>query len=146
MSTDQYISQNQVKVEVFPPAGVAMPGPWMQMSGHGGERDVVTKRPGVGAAPVQTRSKAKLKDVTIVKMFNAATDWPTVRKLQDSNRDWFAGSTLVTVDVDEDEVPIPDTKNSLYGCSVKSWDLSDVDANGADDRTLTVVFTPTRAA
>jgi hypothetical protein len=143
--TDQYISQDRVKVDVFPPSGVTMPGPWMQFSGHGGEREVTTKKPGVGEAQVQTRSKSKLKDVTIVKMFNAGTDWPTVKKLQDPNKDHFAGSKLVTVDVDTDEVPIPGTTNTLYGCSVKSWDLSDVDVNGADDRTLTVVFTPTRA-
>lgn len=134
-----YISQDRVKVTVS-----TMPGDWMQMSGHGGERDVTSKRPGVGVAPVQTRSRQTLKEVTVVKMFDSSADWATVKKLQ-KDKDSFAGTTVVTVDVDEDEVPIPGTTNTFYGCAVKSWDLSDVDVNGADDRTLTVVFVPTRA-
>ncbi len=139
MTQDMYISQDRVTVDVS-----SMPGPWMQASGFEGERDITTQRPGVAAAHVQLRSRQKLSEVTTVKMFNAATDHATVRRLQAG--DAFIDTVLTCVDVDEDDNAIPGTTNTSRGCSVKSWALSDVDVNGADARTLSVTWSRTSAA
>lgn len=131
--TDQYMSQDRVRIDVS-----SMPGPWMQKSGHEAERDVTSQRPGVGVPEVQTRSKQKHADITLVKMFNAATDMKLLKDL-DSGKT-FAGTKITETMVDEDDNAIPGGSHTHFGCSVKSHALSDVDANGADNLTLSVTF------
>lgn len=135
---DMYLSQDRVRVEVD-----TMPGLWMQASGFGGESDVTAQRPGVGADPVQLHTRQKLTDVTLVKMFNSATDHSLLRRLNSGDK--FRGSVLTSVDVDEDDNTIPGTTSTSRNCSVKSWALSDTDVNGADARTLSVTFARTSA-
>lgn len=139
MTADQYLGQGQVRIDVD-----TMPGPWMQLSGHEGEREVSSQRPGAGVPEVQTRSKYKHGDITLVKMFNAATDMQLLKDLDAGKT--FAGSKITITGLDEDDVAIPGATHTHYGCSVKTHALSDVDANGADQLTLSVTWARAGAA
>ena len=138
-STDElYMTQDRSKIEVS-----SMPGDWMQIDGQSGERDVIVQSPGVGAADVQLVAKSKPENITLVKMFNVATDLAVLKRLESEAK--FRGTSITVTFVDEDDLAIPGASITYPNCVVASWALSAADRNGSDPQTLTVVWARKRA-
>lgn len=131
---EQYLSQDREKIDVS-----SIPGDWMQLSGREHERDITSQRPGVGAAPVQNRSRMRHGDVTTTKMFNAATDIALEKAIAAGDKR-FNGTTITVTGVDEDENPIPGAETRYVGCSIKSCSSTDADVNGNDPKTFSITW------
>ena len=137
--TTRYITQDRIKIDVS-----SMAGPWSQISGQEGEREVVKMRPGAGEEKVLIRSTLEHGDITVSKMFNPDTDVALLRRLNAG--DAFSGTAVTETYCDEDGNAIPGASVTHTGCAVKSFAAPEGDANGTDAGMLSVTFTRSGAA